>query len=134
MIVLDESLDDKRVMVPLRARCKGKVVSLRELRPGTIIKDDAVAALLRQYRNATFITINVTDFWRRIAADRRYSIICAQLPTESQGELPELFVRLLHHQEFRTIRKRVGKVIRLGTSEIAFYGMGNPTPVQLPWP
>jgi hypothetical protein len=34
------------------------------LRPGTVILDDAIPELLRAVRQATFVTINVRDFWR----------------------------------------------------------------------
>ena len=66
MIVLDEHLDDGLVLVPLSYRLKSRVVSVRELRPGTVIKDEAIPTVLGRYKNATFVTGNVSDFWRKI--------------------------------------------------------------------
>ena len=66
MIVLDENLDEERVRLPFAARYKGKVISIRDLRPGSIIKDEAIPSLLCDYRDSTFVTTNVSDFWRRI--------------------------------------------------------------------
>ena len=56
---------------------------MRELRPGSVIKDEAVPTILCQHRNATFVTTNVSDFWRRAPAHARYCIVC--VPT-SQGQ------------------------------------------------
>ena len=94
MIVLDENLDEQRVRLPLAARFKGRIISIRELRPGTVIKDEAVPTLLREHRNATFVTTNASDFWRRVPAHAGYCIICAPLPAERQDELPGLIIKL----------------------------------------
>jgi hypothetical protein len=42
MIVLDDSMDAQDVFDPLKRWVKGKVVFLGELRPGTLIKDEAI--------------------------------------------------------------------------------------------
>ncbi len=134
MIVLDENLDELRVRAPLAARYQGKVVSVRELRPGTVIKDEAVPALLCQHRHATFITTNVSDFWRRAPAHARYCLVCVPLPTDRQEEIPELIFRFLRHEQFRTARRRMGKVVRLSRSEIFYYETGRHAVVKLAWP
>ena len=90
MMILDDNLDAQDVLVPLRRWLKGKVMFLRDLRAGTLIKDDAVPMLLTQQKQPTFLTTNVTDFWRRVAADRRYCVICLPLPNDRQGEIPSL--------------------------------------------
>ena len=36
---------------------------ITELRPSTVIKDDAIPSILRLERDATFVTINESDFW-----------------------------------------------------------------------
>jgi hypothetical protein len=54
MIVLDELLSNLRMRSAIRDWYLGKVVYVRELRPGTVIKDDVVPRLLRrQSRSAT---------------------------------------------------------------------------------
>ena len=133
MIVLDENLDEHRVMAPLKQRYKGKVVSIKNLRPGTVIKDEAIPAILCQCHNATFVTTNVSDFWRRASAHPRYCIVCIPLPTERQDELPSLLLRLLHHRAFSTVRRRMGNVIRLSRAELLCY-QGAKSISKLPWP
>jgi hypothetical protein len=133
VIVLDENLDEQRVRAPLARRHKGKVISVRELRPGTVIKDEAIPAILSQHHNATFVTTNVSDFWRRVPAHTRYCIVCAPLPTERQHELPDLILRLLREKAFCTARRRTGKVIRVNRSAISFYEVGRPEVTKLSW-
>jgi hypothetical protein len=106
---LGENLDEQRVRMPLTARYRGKVLSVRELRPGSVIKDEAVPTILCQHRNATFVTTNVSDFWRRAPTHACYCIVCVPLPTERQDELVDLLFRLLRHAAFRTARKGVRK-------------------------
>ena len=133
MIVLDENLDNQRVFVPFAARNKGKVISVRDLRPGTVIKDEAIPTVLCQHRGSTFVTSNVTDFWRKVGAHRRYCIVCLPLPNERQHEIPELLAALLRHREFRTVKQRMGKVIRANWSEIILYQVGCRTATKCPW-
>lgn len=133
MIVLDEHLDEGLVLRPLSRRLKSQVVSVRELRPGTVIKDEAIPTLLRQYRNATFVTANVSDFWRKLPAHARYSLVCVPVPTERQGENPDLLVAFHRHLAFRTVGQRMGKVIRLNKDEILYYVVNQRTVSRVAW-
>lgn len=82
MIVLDENLLGLRLDNPIAVWYPGRVCYITELRPNTIIKDEAVARLLRGFKGATFVTTNVTDFWRRVPAHPHYGIVCVSLPNE----------------------------------------------------
>jgi hypothetical protein len=42
------------------------VLFITDLRPGTVIKDDAIPLLLRQQYQATFVSINETDFRQKV--------------------------------------------------------------------
>jgi hypothetical protein len=121
VIVLDENLHQRLVRKPLAARSKGKVLSVRDLRRGTIIKDEAIPALLCQHRGAMFVTTNVSDFWRRVPAHSLYCVLCLPLPNERQSEIPYLVLKLMRHPAFRTTQQRMGKVIRITDAEITYY-------------
>ena len=83
MIVLDENLSHRPYVRDVIVKWyAGKVVIIRDLRPGSRILDEAIPVLLAQQKQPTFVTTNVTDFWRRVPADRRYCIICLPLPNE----------------------------------------------------
>ncbi len=104
-----------------------------ELRPGTIIKDEAVPLLLRQQKSATFITTNVTDFWRRAPADDRYCILCFPLPNERQADIPRMLGRILRHPEFGTRAARMGKVAQVSDARIEWYETEDPTVRSSGW-
>jgi predicted GTPase len=42
---------------------RGSVIIIKQLRPGTVIKDEAIPALLRRAKQPTFVTINHTDLY-----------------------------------------------------------------------
>jgi len=133
VIVLDENIDQQRVLVPLKSRYKGKIISVRDLRPGTVIKDEAIPAILCQHRQSTFVTTNVIDFWRRVTPHSRYCIVCVPLPAERQDEIPNLLLKLLRQQAFRTARQRMGKVIRASQSEILYYEVTRTSLAKVAW-
>lgn len=65
MIVLDEHLHDPVIMSGISAWFPGRAIPLIKLRPGSLIKDEVIPALLRKLVEPTFVTINVTDFWKK---------------------------------------------------------------------
>lgn len=71
MIVLDEQLLGYGLQANLSRWYRGTVTDITQLRPGTVIEDDAIPLLLRAVRQPTFVTINVEDFWCRLPADPR---------------------------------------------------------------
>jgi hypothetical protein len=120
VIVLDEHLSDPRLLAALR-RWYRSVRTIKELRAGTTIKDDAVPRLLHRVHGCTFVTINHDDFWRQIETDRRYCVICLQMPHERIGDIPGILRRLFRLPEFRSKRARCGKVIRVSETIVQYY-------------
>jgi hypothetical protein len=121
MIILDENVHQQSIMTSIAAWYRGQVLSITMLRPNTLIKDEAVPALLRHAQQPTFVTTNVTDFWRRVPAHSRYSVVCVVLPNERLHELPPLLRQLFRLFEFRTKSKRIGKVIRVSPRQLQYY-------------
>jgi hypothetical protein len=121
MILLDENVYQQSIMASIAAWYRGQVRSLTTLRPNTLIKDEAIPTVLHNVRQPTFVTTNVADFWRRIPAHSRYSIVCVALPNERLHELPPLLRQLLRLPEFSTKAKRMGKVIRVSPSQLQYY-------------
>jgi hypothetical protein len=133
VIVLDEHLGAKLVLNVLRSKYRGTVKYVQELRPGTTIKDEAIPALLLQQKKPVFVTINESDFWRKIQAHRGYCVICFAWPTDRQAEIPDLLAKLFRHPEFRTSAKQMGKVIRVSGKGIQYYDVTNRSPRKLTW-
>ncbi len=123
MIVLDEQLLGRNLEVEIARWYRGAVCFVTDLRPNTIIKDDAIPQLLQQQNQPTFITINVPDFWGKIAADNRFCAVCFALPDSQAREIPSRLRVLLGHPSFATKNERMGKVIRVAGNQVSFYAV-----------
>lgn len=121
MIVLDENLQVLRLGNPIAAWYPGRVCYIIDLDPGAVIKDEAVPTYLRRFRGVTFVTTNVSDFWRRARADARYGIVCLSLPNERLREIPNLLRRLFRLPELKTKAARMGKVVRVSRRQVQYY-------------
>ncbi len=122
MIVVDEQLHNERICRAIEAYYSGQVVSIRDLRPGTVIKDDIIPTLLIHARQPTFITINAGDFWLKVESHRDYCVVNFPLPAERRFEVPEILRRVLQHPQFKTKARRMGFILRVGRQNISYYG------------
>ena len=121
MIVLDEQLLGRKIELEIAKWYQGAVWNIIDLRPHTVIKDDAIPGILRQQSQPIFVTINEKDFWRKVAIDNQYCIVCFTMPDSRVNEIPESLRSLLRIPEFNTKAKRMGKVIRVTDKEISYY-------------
>ncbi len=121
MIVLDESIQDDLLRNAIAAWYSGKVELIENLRPDTIIKDEAMPTLLRRANYPTFITVNVKDFWRKTPANNSYCIIAFVVPQEDALKLSSPLRELLKLPQFSTKNRRMGTVIRVKPTEIRYY-------------
>jgi len=121
MIVLDEQLLGRHLEYEIEQWYRGKVRFVVDLRPNSVIKDEALPELLRRQQQPTFITINEKDFWRKITVDRRYCIVCFAWPDSRVREIPPALRTLLHRSEFNTKAKRIGTVMRVADEKVSYY-------------
>ena len=134
MIVLDEQLKHSNVQEQIGQWYQGRVVNVTTLRPGTVIKDDAIPQLLRQVIAATFVTINVTDFWQQIEAEPAYCITCFPLTDDRVAEIAGLLRRLFRLPLCHTKQTRCGKVIRVSHQQIQYYQARSHQLYTVAWP
>lgn len=121
MIVLDEQLLGRDLDGKISKWYRGPVHFITDLRPNTVIKDNAVPRLLRQQNQPTFVTINTRDFWRKVLISSRYCVICFTLSDSRAGEIPHILRGLFRHPEFNTKSKRMGKIIRVTSRAVSYY-------------
>lgn len=121
MIVLDEQLLGRNIEHEISSWYGGKVLYIVDLRPNTIIKDDAIPGLLRQQNQPTFVTLNEKDFWRKVDIDERFSIVCLALPDSRVPQVSKLLKTIFHLPKFKTKADRMGKVIRIADEKIFYY-------------
>jgi hypothetical protein len=121
MIVLDEELQGLGLEDAIAHWYRGAVLVVKQLRPGTVIKDEAIPTLLRRAEQPTFVTINHADFWRRIPPEPSFCLVCFKLTADQGQEIPMMLRRLLRLPEFRTKRERMGKVASVSRRGIQYY-------------
>lgn len=125
MIVLDEQLLGRDLDEQIAGWYRGAVCFITDLRPKTVIKDDAIPLLLRAENQPTFVTINDQDFWRQVPITQKFCVICCVLPDSQAGEIPDRLREVLKHPLFNTKKKRMGKVIRLTAHQISYYSVAD---------
>lgn len=74
MIVLDEELQGLGLEQAIAHWYRGAVLVVKQLRPGTVIKDEAIPTLLRRANQPTFVTIKTFGGGYR---PRHRSVWCA---------------------------------------------------------
>jgi hypothetical protein len=121
MLIIDENLHDQRIMAAISTWHPGQVISVVMLRPGTVIKDEAIPGLLLTATQPTFVTINAPDFWKKAQPHQAYCIVAVDLPKERAQQVPLLLRRLFRMTAFRTKALRMGKIIRLSQDRIEYY-------------
>jgi hypothetical protein len=72
MIVLDEELQGLGLESAISVWYRGAVIIINQLRPRTVIKDEAIPTLLRRVREPTFVTINYIDSGGELQQTRRF--------------------------------------------------------------
>lgn len=132
MIVLDEQLMGRGLEDEIALWYRGAVCFISDLRPDTVIKDDALPLLLRQQSQPTFVTINERDFWQRVAIDRHFYVVCSALPDSNATDIPRLLRKLLRQPLFRAKARRMGYVIRGTQNSGGYYSWANRTVQSLP--
>ena len=109
MIVLDEQISNQQTIDAIGGWYRGKIVPISRLRPGTIILDDAIPALLREQRSqAAFLTVNARDFWQRVEIDQKFCVVC--FASDDVFRLLPLLKVLFRKPEFRNKKQRTGHV------------------------
>jgi hypothetical protein len=134
MIILDEQLLSYGVQASIARWYRGTVTDITRLRPNTVIFDEAIPMLLRTAPRPMFVTINVADFWRRLAPDPRFCIVCCAVPHTRAQEVPTLLRRVLALEQFRTHSHRLGKIVRVSRQYVQYYTTDVPTIQRIAWP
>ena len=109
MLVLDEQLLGRHLEAALGRWYRGPVRFITELRPGSVIKDAAIPALLRQQHHATFLTIHEPDCWRKVVIDAHVCVVCFALPDSRTAEISDWLRTVFRLPAFRTKARRMGR-------------------------
>lgn len=109
------------MVAAIRMWYRGMVLPVKDLRPDTVIKDEAIPALLCQQRKPAFVTINVGDFWQKALIDQRFCVVCINTG-DHVLRVSSLLKLLFRNPDFKTKRQRAGHVFRISADEeVRFY-------------
>jgi hypothetical protein len=134
MIVLDEQLLSYGLRQQVAQWYRGAVIAITQLRPETVIRDEAIPMLLRAARRPTCVTINVADFWQRVPPEPRFCMVCVAVPHTRALEVSVLVRRLFALTPFRTQAQRLGKMVRVSRRQVQYYTTADRTLHRLDWP
>ncbi|MCI0471913.1 MAG: hypothetical protein L0Y73_09655 [Candidatus Aminicenantes bacterium] len=93
------------------------------------LKDKEIISLLIGLRRPTFFTLDF-DFFESRLCHQKYAIVCMDV---GKNEAALYIRRLLHHPEFDTAAKRMGKVIRLSSMRIGVWKLHKDKEVFIDW-
>jgi hypothetical protein len=102
VIVVDENIHNHQMREAIAAWYPGRVIAVTDLRPRTVIKDEAIPSLLCEVNQPTFITNNAPDFWQRVTPHSLFCIVAFPLSNEQKYDIPSLLRALLQLPQFNT--------------------------------
>lgn len=100
----------------------GQGHSYQKFASKTVVKDDAIPKLLHTVKKATFVTINVKDFWKKFQAHDNYCIVAIDFPQSEAHQIPAVLRRVLQLSAFSNKVNRMGTVIYISPNKLRFYG------------
>jgi len=131
LVVVDEHLRYDRVTEPLRRFVTSQQIGV-ELSQAKGLSDEQIIPFLRSLKRRTFITID-DWFYKARLCDNAYCLIYFHLTMEQQAQIPFLLRRLFKIAGFRTVRERMGKVVRVGHEMIRYYQRNLPGEQTVAW-
>lgn len=73
------------------------------------------------------MTINESDFWRKIAITDQFCVVCFALSDSRAREIPQRLRILFENPLFDTKQKRMGKIVRVAEKEVSYYSVEDRT-------
>ncbi|MBM3237208.1 hypothetical protein FJZ31_13025 [Candidatus Poribacteria bacterium] len=131
LVVVDEHLRYDRVTEPLQRFVKTQQIGV-ELLQAKGLSDEQIIPFLRSLKRRTFVTID-NWFYKARLCDNTYCLIYFHLAMEQQAQIPSLLRHLFQIAGFRTVRERMGKVVRVGHETIRYYQRNLPGEQTLAW-
>ena len=127
MNVLDEKIPEPQVRLLLRRRIPVRQIGKEIGRKG--MKDDQIIPLLHRLDRPTFFTFD-GDFYDRRLCYPEYCLVDLDVEEELAADCIR---RLLRHRALNSKAKRMGYVIRIGSSGLAFWHIRGKQESRLAW-
>jgi hypothetical protein len=118
-IVVDEHLHHEKVTKALENWITAEQIGV-ELGGFKGRSDERIIPALRALKRRTFVTID-DWFYQSELCDQAYCLVYFALSLDRQAEIPNLLRQLFRLPGFRTMRDRLGKVVRVSAEEVRYY-------------
>lgn len=128
MILLDHNIPKGQVESLRRARLRPQQIGREVGRPEWQDLEE-ILRYLHRLKAATFVTRDEGFFLRRLCHPNYCIVIVSGPVTETAGYIR----RFLRHTVFRTKQQRTGKVVRLLSTKIVWWGIRAKFQQSLPW-
>ena len=115
MNVLDENIIEEQRLLLHQWHIPVRHVGYDLWRAG--VKDDEIITLLLRLPQPTFFTLD-SDYYRRRWRHARY---CLVYLTVDEERAADYIRRVLRHQQFNTIAKRMGSILRVSPEQITVW-------------
>jgi hypothetical protein len=130
-IVVDEQINHGKVTVPLKRWITAEQIGYEVGHKG--LPDEQITSLLLRLKRRTLITID-REFYRRQLCHAGYCLIYFDFRPSQQSQIPILLRRLFQIPGFRTIRERMGRVVKVSVTGISYWQLGVQEKQYLDWP
>jgi Domain of unknown function (DUF5615) len=127
MNVLDENVPQSQRVLLRTKRFGVRQIGEDVGRKG--MQDDELIPLLHQLDRPTFFTLD-GDFYDRRLCHETYCLVHLDI---GEQMVAEYIVRLLRHRQLNTRAKRMGRVIRLASTGLAFWRLRQEQEQRLAW-
>ena len=125
--ILDANIEAENLF-RLRRPLKVKQIGVHFLSGDT--DDERIIDLLGRLKTPTFITKDCKDFYKRRRLDKRYCIICVDV---HRTEFVSTVRKIFRHPLFNTVAKRMGKVIRVTSTHVNYFEVGENKEITIPF-
>jgi hypothetical protein len=130
-VVVDEQIDYDKVTALLKRWITAEQIGYEVGHKG--FSDERITSLLLRLKRRTLVTID-REFYRRQLRHAGYCLIYFDFRPSQQSQIPILLRRLFQIPGFRTIRERMGKVVKVSATGISYWQLGVQEEQHLDWP
>lgn len=128
MIILDENIIESQRQLLKKWRIRVRQIGQDLGKQG--LKDlNDVIPLLQSLRKPVLFTSDLRLFKKQLCHPR-YGLVCLNVP---DGETATYIWKFLRHAEFNTKAKRMGKVVRVGPSNIYLWALNKSKGFKCKW-
>ncbi len=115
MILLDENISKDQRELLQAWNIKAKQISIDVGIKG--ISDENIIALLHQFKGVLFLSRD-SDFWNKSLCHLSYCLVYLDVERDEAA----FFIRkFLKHEAFDTVKKRLGKVVKVSQMGLSYY-------------